>query len=72
MKRTQGRQLIDALRRRPMTYMEMLALGVSTCPHKRVRESLAADEVLVKQKRWMGGTRYLVTWFVSRAKVRGD
>lgn len=38
MKTTQAEQLYKHLRRRPHTYMAMLALGISTCPHKRIYE----------------------------------
>ena len=37
---TQGRCLIQALKRKPHTYMEMLRIGVSTSPWKRVQECL--------------------------------
>lgn len=61
MKTTQGRQIIAALRKRPLTYMQMLMLGVSTCPQKRVMESLREGERLSKLK----NARGLVTWFVT-------
>jgi hypothetical protein len=38
---TQGRLIIEQLKRRPMTYMQMLALGVSVCPWKRVKETIS-------------------------------
>jgi len=38
MKTTHAQKLLSALRRRSMTYMELLQLGVSTCPHKRLAE----------------------------------
>lgn len=60
--KTQGRRLIEACKRRPRTYMELLALGISVCPWKRIRESLGADEAIVKGKRGE-----LVTWAVKRA-----
>lgn len=59
---TQGRLLIQELKRKPHTYLEMLAHGVSVCPWKRVMESLSAHEALVK------GTRNgLTTWRVVQA-----
>ena len=67
MKTTQGRALIAALKRRPMTYMELLALGLSVCPWKRVSESLRPDEKLVKGKRYIQPGQYLTTWSVKRA-----
>ena len=47
-KHTQGRRIIEHLKRRPMTYMEMQMLGISTCPWRRVAECLAPDERLLK------------------------
>lgn len=40
MNATQGMRLVRALKRKPHTYMEMLMLGVSVCPWKRLRETL--------------------------------
>lgn len=62
MKQTQGRQLIAHLKRRPMTYLEMLMLGISVAPWMRVRESLREGEHLYKRK----NDRGLTTWFVTR------
>jgi hypothetical protein len=59
---TQGRLIIDALKRRPYTYGDMLALRVSTSPWKRVRECLRHDERLVKGER-----KGLTTWRVVAA-----
>lgn len=64
---TQGRQLIQALKQKPRTYLEMNLLGISTSPHKRVLEALKPDEVLVKGKRYLGEGRYLTTWRVVGA-----
>jgi predicted transcriptional regulator len=47
MKATQGRRLIAALKRKPMTSMELQMMGVSTCWWKRVSESLQEDEKLL-------------------------
>ena len=63
MKQTQGRRIIAALKRKPMTYLEMHRLGVSTCPHKRVSEQLREDEQIVKAR----GTDGLVRWRVIGA-----
>lgn len=46
MKQTQGRQLIKMLKHRPMTSLELLMTGISTCWWKRVSESLAKGESL--------------------------
>jgi hypothetical protein len=59
---TQGRRIIAHLKRRPMTYMQMLMLGISTCPQKRVTETLREDEHLFKRK----NARGLTTWFITR------
>ena len=64
--RTQGAQLVAALKRQPHTYMQMLRLGLSTSPWKRVAETLdmRPDLTLVKGKRKGDG---LVTWRVVKA-----
>lgn len=59
---TQGRRLIEHLKRRAMTYGEMQALGISTSPQKRVAESLYERELLVKTK----GHDNLIRWRVRR------
>lgn len=59
---TQGRRLIEHLKRRAMTYGEMQALGISTSPQKRVAESLYESESLVKTK----GHDNLIRWRVRR------
>ena len=51
MKQTQGRKLISALKRRGMTTLEMLQLGISVCPWRRVTESLKEGEQLIKSKK---------------------
>ncbi|MFN7610237.1 MAG: hypothetical protein ACK5QX_04775 [bacterium] len=56
----QGRRLIAQLKRRGMTTLEMLQLGISVCPWKRVREQLKADEMLVKSKNKQGLIVYRV------------
>lgn len=61
MKQTQGRKLISALKRRGMTTLEMLQLGISVCPWKRISEALQPGELLVKQKKG----RYTVYRVVS-------
>lgn len=57
---TQGRRLISILKRREMTYMQMSLLGYSTCPWKRVAESLLPGESLVKRLNGKGR----LTWRV--------
>jgi hypothetical protein len=59
----QGRRLISALKRKPMTYGDMQALCISTSPQKRVVECLAANESIVKAKNAAG----LVVWRVVSA-----
>ena len=63
MKSTQGRRLIAALKRRPMTYGDMQALGISTSPQKRVMECLRDDEQLLKGT----DSRGLIRWRVVAA-----
>ena len=60
---SQGRRLIALLKRRGMTYMEMLSLGISTSPWKRVKEQLGPCEVLQKYT----NARGLVVWRVVSA-----
>jgi uncharacterized protein YerC len=60
---TQGRLLIDRLKRRPHTYLDMLRYGVSTSPWKRVAECLRHGEQLVKAPDSKGRT----TWRVVKA-----
>lgn len=51
--KTQGQKLLDACRKRWMTYGDLLWLGVSTCPHKRMAEAakhhLREGEQLVRR-----------------------
>jgi hypothetical protein len=63
MKTAQGRRIIAVLKRRPMTYGQMQALGISTSPQKRVAETLREDEYIVKAKNGAG----LLTWRVVSA-----
>jgi hypothetical protein len=64
---SQGRQLISLLKRRQFTYMEMLLLGISVCPWKRVKEALKDDESVMVGKKWIGGKEYATTWRVVKA-----
>jgi hypothetical protein len=63
MKTTQGRRLIAALKRKPHTYLEMLLLGISTAPWRRVMEKLLPEEQVIRAK----GADGLVRWRVVRA-----
>lgn len=60
MKYTQGRRIIDELKRKPMTYLEMNMLGVSISPQRRVRECLRSDEEVVKGQDKHGRTTWRV------------
>lgn len=60
---TQGRLLIEELRRKPHTYMEMLRYGLSISPWKRISESLGRDEFIEKSADRQGRT----TWRVRKA-----
>ena len=64
MKQTQGRRIIAALKRSALTYGEMQRLGISTSPQKRVAESLAEDERILKSR--VGG---LIRWRVVRVRA---
>jgi hypothetical protein len=73
---TQGDRLFSALKKRPHTYMEMIGLGVSTCPWRRLREAESlprnAGWQLVPGRRlvWVdGGTVFLTTWAVKRVRT---
>lgn len=57
---SQGRQLIKLLKTRGMTNLELLMTGISTCPWKRISESLTEDEVLTKHKNHKGLNVYRV------------
>ncbi len=60
---TQGRVLVQALKRKPHTYLAMLQHGVSCSPWKRIQEALDVhfpDHQLVKGKTAAG----LTTWRV--------
>jgi hypothetical protein len=62
-KQSQGRKIIAALKRKAMTYGEMQRLGISTCPQRRVMETLREDERVVKSR--VDG---LVRWRVRSIK----
>lgn len=62
-KQPQGRRLIALLKRRAYTNMEMLQTGISTCPWRRVIETLRDDEQVIKVLNGAG----LVTWRVVSA-----
>lgn len=66
---TQGARIASHLRRGPHTYMEMLALGISTCPQKRVQEYLAIHPELElhKGERKANGGDVLVTWAIRKS-----
>ena len=56
----QGRRIIELLKRRPMTSMEILQTGISTCWWKRVAETIRHDEKLSIAKRADGINVYRV------------
>jgi hypothetical protein len=66
MKNTQAARLAVHLRRKAMTYGEMLGLGVSTCPWRRLTETtgyLREGESLVRGI----NSRGLVTFVIRKA-----
>ncbi len=60
---TQGRALIQRLKRSPHSYFDMLRYGLSCSPWKRVKEALRPDEALIKGTNRRG----LTTWAVRKA-----
>jgi hypothetical protein len=66
-KQTQGRRLIDMLKLRPMSSMELQMTGVSVCWWKRVAESLRADEALIAVE--VDGRKQYSVW---RSNVQGE
>ena len=63
-KLAQGRRVIAALKRRPHTYAEMLALGCGLSPWKRAPECLLDSEKIIRAV----GTDDLVRWRVVACK----
>jgi len=64
MKQTQGQRLIAQLKRRWMTYGDMLELRISTSPWKRAQEALPLGWELRKKTNDKG----LVMWRVFRVR----
>lgn len=64
MKATQGQRLITHLKRRWMTYGDMLELRISTSPWKRAQEALPRGWELRKKTNDKG----LVMWRVFRVR----
>jgi hypothetical protein len=61
--KTQAQQIATHLRRKAMTHMDMLALGVSVCPWRRLADSpsyLRPGEQLVKGKDGEGRVTYRI------------
>ena len=46
--KTQGRAVIEALKKQPLTYRGMLNLGQGNSPWRRCLECLREDEKLIK------------------------
>ena len=65
---TQGEQLAEMCKRKPRTYMEMYATGISTAPHMRLREfeRRHPEWKVVITKRYMGDGEYLTQWGLKR------
>jgi hypothetical protein len=64
--RTQGQIVVAALKRRWMSYSDMLALGISLCPWKRVPDAIPHGYELKKRTNAKGLTEWRV---VRRAEV---
>ncbi len=58
---TQGRIVIEELKRRPLTYRQMLNLGVGNSPWKRARECLHKDKEQILRVKGADG---LIRWRV--------
>lgn len=74
MKATQGDKVIRALKRKPHTYAEMLAIpGGGICPWKRAAEAIGQSRHcgwrIEIGRRWVEGHEYLTTWRVVRNKT---
>ena len=69
MKQSQGRILIELLKKFPMTTGDMEQLRISQCPWKRISEALRSDEQLVKTKNAVGLTVYSVKVVRERAEA---
>lgn len=67
---TQGACIVARLLKRPHTYGQMLALGVSTCPHKRVAEYLRGHAGLALVK--ATGRDGLIRWSIRRVRACTD
>ena len=52
--KTQGRFLIERLKRKAHTYGDMLAIGISTSPWRRIKEALGIDEQIIKVENRQG------------------
>lgn len=61
-KRTQGQIIVSELKRRWMSYSDMLALNVSLCPWKRVADAIPHGYELKKRTNAKG----LTEWRVAR------
>lgn len=64
-KQTQGQKLVAALKRRWMSYSDMLALGVSLCPWRRVPDALPEGHTIKKRT----NPRGLVEWRVVKVSA---
>jgi hypothetical protein len=73
VKTTQGDTVIAALKRKPHTYAEMLAIpGGGCCCWKRAAEAIEQPrnhgwEIKIG-RRWVAGHDYLTTWQVVKVK----
>lgn len=68
--RTQAERLYTLLRRRSMTYMELMLTGISTCPHKRLSEGqhlLREGEQLIRSTDKQGRVAFRVVQAAKQA-----
>jgi hypothetical protein len=65
--KTQGQKIVERLQKRWMSYSDMLALGVSLCPWKRVKDAIPEGHIVDKRTNAKG----LIEWRVVRKKSQG-
>lgn len=68
-KQTQGRKLIELLKKRGMTTIELQQAGLSTCPWKRIKEQLTLREKLLKTKKYPINGRWFYVYRVVTRKA---
>ena len=65
---TQGRRLIELLKKRGMSTLDMQREIACTCPWKRIEEQLKPNEFLLKNKRYPDQGRWYYVYRVVANK----